>query len=48
MPLVMKNMFVCVGVLNCSLDHYVIGPEGGVALGEILSVNQTLQILRYI
>ena len=26
----------------------MIGPEGGVALGEAIAVNQTLQTLRYI
>ena len=35
---------VCVS--NCSLDSNEIGPEGGVALGEALTVNQTLQTLR--
>ena len=35
---------VCVS--NCSLDENEIGPEEGVALGESLAVNQTLQTLR--
>ena len=35
---------VCVS--NCSLDKNEIGPEGGVALGEALALNQTLQTLR--
>ena len=35
---------VCVS--NCSLDGNRIGAEGGVALGESLAVNQTLQTLR--
>ena len=35
---------VCVS--NCSLDRNKIGREVGVALGECLAVNQTLQTLR--
>jgi len=35
---------VCVP--NYSLDRNEIGPEGGVALGKALAVNQTLQTLR--
>ena len=36
-------------VLSCfvnSLDGNLIGDKGGVALGEALKVNMTLQILR--
>lgn len=33
-------------VSNCSLDLNKIGSEGGVALGEALANNQTLQELR--
>lgn len=33
-------------VSNCSLDQNDIGPEGAVALGEALTVNQTLQEMR--
>ena len=38
------NYTVCVS--NCSLDGNEIGPEGGMALGGALAVNQTLQELR--
>ena len=33
-------------VSNCSLDWNRIGYEGGVVVGEALTVNQTLQTLR--
>ena len=46
-PLFSALCSVCtVCISNCSLDENNIGPEGGVALGESLTVNQTLQTLR--
>ena len=39
------SLTVCVSP-NCSLDWNEIGVKGGVALGETLTVNQTLQTLR--
>ena len=39
---------LCVCVSNCSVDSNDIGPEGGAALGEALTVNQTLRELKYV
>ena len=39
-----SSLTVCVS--NCSLNWNKIGAEGGVALEEALTVNQTLQTLR--
>ena len=41
----MQLLLTC--ILNCSLERNKIGPGGGVALGEALTPNKTLQILRY-
>ena len=40
-------VIVCVCIFNFSIDWSGITVEGGVALGEALIVNQTLQTLRY-
>jgi len=41
---VLVCMFACIS--NCSLDQCQIGPEGGVALGKALTVNQMVKRLR--
>ena len=40
-----SSLTVCVS--NCSLNSNMVGDEGAKALGDALTVNQTLQTLRY-
>ena len=41
---ILDALYMCIFV--CSLNHNRIGAEGGMALGEALTENQTLEILR--
>lgn len=41
------SSYCSIYVFNCSLAWNTIGPIGGEALAEALTVNQTLQKLRY-